>query len=497
MIKDRSSGVLLHISSTPSPFGVGVLGNECKKFIDKLSNSNFKWWQILPININDSANSPYCSVSALAGNYLYIDPREIPNLTENDINDNIYFGSEYTAAYEFAKTKRLDILKKSYKKIDDNTKPKIEKFVKENAWIDDFALFMAVKDKFNDKPWWEWDSEYSNYSACINHKNEFIDEINFWIYTQYIFFKQYNEIKEYANSKNIKIIGDIPIYVAMDSVDVWSNISQFQIDKKTLSPTKVAGVPPDYFSKDGQLWGNPLYDWEQMKKNNFAWWKKRLSHSLKIFDNVRIDHFRAFASYWAVPADAETAKIGEWISGPKMEFFDEINKEFDNPNIIAEDLGLFGEDVVKLLDDTKLPGMRVIQFGFDTNGDSTHLPHNYEKNSIAYVGTHDNNTILGWLWEAGESEREFALEYCGFEGTNWGDGGYYSPSCRKVIETVWKSSSGISIIAVQDMCGFGSDARMNIPGVPKENWRYRATQEVLNSIDWNYFKKINHIFRRG
>ncbi len=233
-----------------------------------------------------------------------------------------------------------------------------------------------------------------------------------------------------------------------------------------------------------------------MKKDGYSWWISRLKTALETYDVVRIDHFRAFASYWEVPADAETAKTGEWKSGPKMDFFSKVFEAFPDAPIIAEALGSFGEDVVQLLEETGFPGMKVVQFGFDPNSDSSHLPHNAMPNSINYVGTHDNNTILGWLWEADEQERKFALDYIGFTGDNWGDGGYYSPSCRKVIEAVWKSASNVAILSFQDMCGFGSDARMNRPGIPEENWRFRTTEDTLNSIDFSYFRHINSIFRR-
>ena len=289
----------------------------------------------------------------------------------------------------------------------------------------------------------------------------------------------------------------MPIYVAMDSVDVWANLPMFLIDDKKLKPEKVAGVPPDYFSEDGQLWGNPIYDWDYMEKDGYKWWLSRIGNALKVYDIVRIDHFRAFASYWEIPADSDTAKKGEWKPGPGMKLFRKVFRKFPDSPIIAEDLGVFGEDVVQLLADTNFPGMKVVQFGFDPDGDSSHMPHNAQKNSVNYVGTHDNNTILGWLWEASERERRFALDYVGFEGDNWGDGGYYSKSCRKVIEAVWRSSSDTAIIAFQDMCGFGSDARMNIPGVPEKNWRYRTTAETINQMDWQYFRKINELFRRA
>ena len=288
----------------------------------------------------------------------------------------------------------------------------------------------------------------------------------------------------------------MPVYVSMDSADVWSGVDNFKIDKDTFIPAEVAGVPPDYFSEDGQLWGNPLYDWEAMERNGFQWWKSRLAAELKMYDIVRIDHFRGLASYWAVPFGSKTAKNGEWKKGPAMKLFNAVSDVYSDGEIIAEDLGLFGEDVIQLLEDTGFPGIRVIQFGFDGSSENEHLPHNYKNNLIACLGTHDNNTLLGWLYELGDSERKYVFDYCGFQGDNWGEGGYYAPACRKIIETVWRSCADTVIIAFQDMCGFGSDARMNIPGVPDLNWRVRTTSETLRSIDKEYFKKLNRIFGR-
>lgn len=490
----------MHISSMPSSYGVGVFDENIIHFIDKIADMGFTYWQILPLNPTDRANSPYCSPSAFAGNYLFIDPKglyEMGLIHESDINDNIFDGSPYTANYEFAAEKRLETLKKAFLNIDDKIAKEIKEFELENEWLTDYAVYMAVKEQEKFKPWWEWSSKHAHYFDCIKDIFAYEDAAAFWKFVQYIFFKQWNKIKKYANKKGIAVIGDMPIYVAMDSVDVWSNLPMFLIDEKTLKAEKVAGVPPDYFSADGQLWGNPIYDWEAMKKDGYSWWIARLSHALKTYDTVRIDHFRAFASYWAVPAESKTAKIGEWLEGPKMDLFDRVFKHFgkDAP-IIAEDLGVFGEDVVELLDKTGFPGMKVIQFAFDSNADSSHLPHNAVKNSINYVGTHDNNTLLGWLWEANEDERRFALDYCGFTGDNWGSGGYHSASCRSIIETVWKSASCVAIITLQDMCGFGSDARMNTPGVPEKNWRFRATKETIDNLDCEYFKKINALYRR-
>lgn len=496
MLDKRTAGVLLHISSLPSPFGTGVLGAECRAFINRIKEAQFGWWQILPLNITDAEHSPYCSISAFAGNYIFIDPREVDHADETDVLANISGGSPYTADYEFAEKKRLACLRSAFSHADKALEKELVQFAQENTWVRDFALFMAVKEKAAGRPWWEWTEEYRDYSRCLKHREEFTEEMNFWIYTQYVFEKQYQEIKSYANENGIGVIGDMPFYVSLDSADVWSHTQLFQLDEKTRLPKAVAGVPPDYFSVDGQLWGNPLYDWEQMKKDGYRWWKERMRRSLGLFDLLRIDHFRAFASYWAVPGTAETAKEGSWLNGPGMDFWNEMKREFPVLPIIAEDLGLFGDDVVQLLKDTGFPGMKVIQFGFAPGDDSSHLPHNYEKNCVAYAGTHDNNTLLGWLWDASPEEREFALRYCSFSGDNWGEGGYHSPSCRSIIETLWKSSANTVIIALQDMCGFGKDARMNIPGIPKENWRYRASTEVLEDVDMEYFQHINRIYRR-
>lgn len=499
MLENRGAGVLLHISSMPSPYGVGVFDDNARHFINRISDMGFTYWQVLPFNPADSGGSPYCSPSAFAGNWLFINPQGLCDMglvTYDDVKSNIYDGSPYTADYEFAGKTRLKLLKKAFLNIDDNLAKEIKKFEIKNPWLTDYAVYMAVKELENGKPWWEWDKKYADYFECIKNIYSFEEQSAFWKFVQFIFFMQWNELKEYANTKGIAVIGDMPIYVAMDSVDVWSNLPLFLIDEKTLKPEKVAGVPPDYFSEDGQLWGNPIYDWQAMKKDGYSWWLSRLGTALTTYDIVRIDHFRAFASYWQVPADSKTAKTGEWMYGPKMDFFDKVFEEFPNAPIIAEDLGVFGDDVVKLLEDTGFPGMKVVQFGFDPNSDSSHLPHNAPKNSVNYVGTHDNNTILGWLWEASEAERRFALDYIGFEGDNWGEGGYYSKSCRKVIETVWRSSSNTAIVAFQDMCGFGSDARMNVPGIADKNWRFRTTAETIDNVDTAYFKHINSIFRR-
>lgn len=500
MNKKRKSGVLMPLSCINGNFGVGVMGKEAFDFIDKLKRMGFSCWQVLPVGMTDQMNSPYCSCSAFAGNPVYIDLREFPKelLTDEDVNGNIYHGSCYTADYKFALEKRMNSLRKAFESASEELLENVKKFVSENKYCRDFSLYMALKEKHDLAPWWEWSDKYKSYSSAVRSvDSELENESLFQSFVQYLFYSQWDKLKKYANSQGIEILGDMPIYVSLDSADVWANTELFKLDEKTLKPKKVAGVPPDYFSADGQLWGNPIYDWDKMEKDGFKWWTDRIEFALKIYDTVRIDHFRALASYWEVDAEAKTAKVGEWKDGPKMKLFNKVSERLGEMSIVAEDLGTFGEDVVKLLDDTGFPGMRVIQFGFDPNGDSTHLPHNYPRNCVAYVGTHDNNTLLGWLYEASPDERKFALDYCGYKGNNWGDGGYKSESCRSVIETVWKSSAYLSIISFQDMCGFGSDARMNRPGIAEGNWLYRAGKDAIDNVDEEYYRYINRLYRRS
>lgn len=499
--KKRKSGVLMNISSLPGPFGIGVFGTEAKKFADKISEAGFKIWQILPLGSLDAGNSPYAADSAFAGNTLYIDPRflyERNLVTYAELEECKYNGSPYTADYEFVYEKNNFILKTAFLRIDDEMLDDIAAFEKENGWIEDYSLFKAAKEHFDGSPWWEWPEEYSDYKKCIKHKDEFAESMTYYKFTQYLFFTLWNDLKDYANSKSVEILGDMPVYMAPDSCDVWAHTELFQINPDTKKPELVAGVPPDYFSEDGQLWGNPLYDWKRMEKDNFSWWVDRIGFALKIFDTVRIDHFRGLASYWAVPADAKSAKEGHWEKGPGQKLFEAVTAKYKNPSIIAEDLGVFGDDVVRLLKSTGFAGMRVIQFGFDpySGSTSTHLPHNYPNNCYAFIGTHDNNTLLGWLWEATPDERAFALDYCGFKGDDWGEGGYRSAPCRCIIETVWRSNADVAMIAFQDMCGFGSDARMNVPGVPELNWRFRTTDETIGKVDFQYFRRINGLFGR-
>ena len=316
---------------------------------------------------------------------------------------------------------------------------------------------------------------------------------------QYIFMTQWSAVRAYANEKGIKIMGDMPIYVSFDSCDVWANRDLFQLDKNG-NPSAVAGCPPDYFSEDGQLWGNPLYDWKRMKEDNFSWWSKRMAHMLTLFDGVRIDHFRGLESYWSIPADAETAKAGKWVKGPGKPFIKrmyEVSAEMEavtgqSAIIVAEDLGEATPALAKFVQESGFPNMHVIQFAFDGDPQNTHLPHNYSKNSVAYTGTHDNNTLLGFIWELDDTTRRNVLDYCGFTAEAWDAPEAY----RSVIRTLFASVADLAILPIQDVLLYGADTRMNIPGAPDGNWRYRVTSAQLNSIDKNYFRRLNSLYGR-
>lgn len=474
----RASGVLMHISSLYGEYGIGSFGKEAKEFVDFLKNGGFSFWQVLPFCVVDECNSPYKSYSAFGGNPYFVD---LPTLYEEGLMTKEELESAkqktpYTAEYERLKDERVELLKKVAQRA--KNRDEIECFINSNQYLLDFCKFMALKHTNNQKAWYQWE-------------NEAIDEdmLFTWKFIQHNFFKQWKEIKSYANEKGIKIIGDIPIYVAEDSADVWGNKEQFLLDDKNV-PVSVAGVPPDYFSPDGQLWGNPLYNWDEMKKDGYRWWKDRIKHNFSMFDGVRIDHFRALESYWAVPKDAETAKEGKWEKGPGMDFIQHILEIKSDKMIIAEDLGHITKEVEQLVEESGFPGMRVFQFAFTSNEDNPHLPHNYINNSIAYTGTHDNNTLLGHLWETEENTKRKMLEYCGYTDSNW-EAGYDS-----ILRTIYGSNAGLVIFPIQDLLGYGSDTRLNTPGKSEGNWQYRVTKEQINSINIDKFRRFNELYKR-
>lgn len=500
MLGKRAGGVLMPLSSLPSPYGIGVMGEQAKGFVRKIRDMGFSWWQVLPLNPPDAYGSPYASESAFAISPLYIDPQGLQKMglvSEKEAADSVFPGSEYTADYGFAAKSRAGLLRLAYQRADTELKRKIDAFCAENPWCGTYSLFKAAKELFGGKTWTQWGEKFARFETAEQNAGELCARQGFYKFVQYIAFSQWGELRRYANGLGVSLLGDMPIYVSFDSSDVWSSRGLFELDERSLACKRVSGVPPDYFAKEGQLWGNPLYDWSAMERNGFCWWCGRLRSALRLYDMVRIDHFRAFASYWAVPADSAAAKDGHWEKGPGMKLFDAVRRELGEVPIVAEDLGTSGRDVEELLRETGFPGMRVIQFGFYPHSDSTHLPHNYTPNTAAYIGTHDNAPLLTWLWEAAPEDRRFALDYCSFCGDDWGAGGFRSPACRSVIETVWRSPAGLAVISLQDMCGFGSDARMNVPGRKTGNWLFRTTEDTLRQLDAAYYRRLNDLFRRG
>ena len=475
----RQSGILMHISSLYGDYSIGNFGKSAYEFIDFIRKAGFSVWQVLPFTVTDEYNSPYKSFSAFGGNPYFIDPETLCEnglISKSDL-ENSKQATPYACEFERLGKERLTLLRKAYSNIGD--KAEIDKFIDSNPRLEAFCRFMTLRKQNGGKPWQEWE--------C----NEISDTetLGLWKFIQYEFFRQWYAVKEYANANGISIIGDIPIYVSDDSCDVWENRRLFQVDEKGY-PSRVAGVPPDYFAEDGQLWGNPLYDWDELKNDGYGWWKERIDHALKMFDGVRIDHFRAVEAYWSVDAKEKTARNGKWVKGPGIELVNAIKEGHEDKLIIAEDLGDITDEVRALVEESGFPGMRVFQFGFLDDGDSIHMPHNYVRNSVAYSGTHDNNTLFGFLWESSDDVRRRALDYCGFAGGDWGG------ATPLLLRAVFSSVSDLAIIPVQDFLMYGSNTRINTPGVASGNWSYRVTKEQLENADIGFFKSLNRIYRR-
>ena len=473
---ERGSGILMHISSLPGKYGIGTFGKSAYEFCDFLEKAGQKYWQILPLGPTSYGDSPYQSFSAFAGNPYFID-LDILNkdglLNKEDYKDVNFGNNPEMIDYGVMFTEKIRILRKAYNnfKVD----KKFEEFVeKQSVWIDDYSLFMALKYKFNFVSWNSWDKEIKQRDEEIlnKYKDELKNEINYWKFIQYEFFTQWNKLKAYANEKNIKIIGDIPIYIAQDSSDVWSNPKIFLLNKETLEPIKVSGCPPDAFSETGQLWGNPIYDWDYLEKTNYEWWIDRIKASLKLYDVLRIDHFRGFEAFWSVPYGEETAKNGEWVKGPGIKLFDAIKDKLGHIDIIAEDLGYLTDETIKFKEQTGFPGMKIIQFAFGGDGRNPYLPHNYEKNCVAYTGTHDNDTLRGWIEVTGAKEEiKKAEKYFNLtkeEGYNWG-----------MIRGIWSSVADTSIGVMQDFLNLGNEARINMPSTVANNWSWRVKDGVF------------------
>lgn len=475
----RRSGILMHISSLYGDYSVGGFGKNATDFIDFIADCGFSAWQVLPFTVTDEYNSPYKSFSAFGGNPYFIDLDTLfaEGLLTREELTAAKQSTPYYCEFDRLSAERLPLLRKACERCTE--REKIDKFISSHPHIDSFCRFMTLREQNVGKPWQEWDSD----------EITDVETLEMWKFIQCEFYTQWARIKEYAASKGVMIIGDIPIYVSDDSCDVWENRHLFQLDEEGY-PLRVAGVPPDYFARDGQLWGNPLYDWDEMKKDGFSWWRERINHTLEMFDGVRIDHFRAIESYWAVDAREKTARNGVWEKGPGMPFVEAIKEGHDDKLIIAEDLGDITDEVRALVEKSSFPGMRIFQFGFLDGSDSIHMPHNYIKNSVAYSGTHDNNTLFGCLWESDDASRRRMLDYCGFSGGDWGG------ATPLLLRCIFASVSDLAIIPIQDFLMYGSDTRLNTPGVAEGNWSYRVTKEQLLSADRNFFRSLNNIYKR-
>ncbi len=484
----------MHISSLWGSDSIGSFGKEAYEFVDFLADCGFTWWQVLPFCMADECNSPYKSYSAFGGNPYFVDLRRLSAdgyLTVNELN-SVRESTPYACDYERLYETRLELLRLAASRATEDDRLAIQAFSVENPYLEQFCVFMAHRATNGNRPWYEWEQEDTNHPL-------FIKEHFAWQFIQYHFMQQWQAVRRYANAKGIRIMGDIPIYVAYDSCDVWANRECFQLDRNG-APTAVAGCPPDYFSEDGQLWGNPLYDWKKMRRDDYAWWSDRMRHMLTLFDGVRIDHFRGLESYWSIPADAKTAREGHWEKGPGLPFLKQLHRVVDECEatlgrgawIVAEDLGDSTPALRAFVDKSEFPGMRVLQFAYDGDPENLHLPHNYIANTVAYTGTHDNNTLLGFVWEADDMTRRRLLDYCGFTDENWN----CTASYEAIIRTLFASTAGLVMLPIQDVLGFGADTRMNIPGHPSGNWRYRITGDQLASIDREKYRKLNSLYGR-
>ena len=475
---ERKSGVLMHVSSLFGDYSEGSLGAEAREWIDFLADCGFGVWQVLPFCLPDECNSPYKSTGAFSVNPNFID---LPTLHRMGLLTDEELASAkqktpYACEFERLQEERFALLKTAASRLK-NWKP-VEGFLKSHPQTAAFCRFMALKAANGGKEWNEW---------TVTEPDEEI--LRAWQFTQYEFCCEWAELKAYANSKGVRIIGDIPIYVAYDSADVWANRRMFQLDEEN-KPTGVAGVPPDYFSEEGQLWGNPLYDWDAMKQDGYAWWQERMRFMLELFDGVRIDHFRGLESYFSIPAGETTAKNGRWVKGPGMDLIQALQPLCRDKLMIAEDLGDITPDVKQLVDDSGFPGMRVLQFAFLGEKNSPHLPHNYDNCCVAYTGTHDNNTLLGYVWEQSDEQRRALLTYCGFDGADW------DQSYGAILRTMFASHAGLLILPVQDLLLYGADTRINTPGNSQGNWSYRITREQMWGIGRDRFYRLNKLYGR-
>ena len=473
----RSCGILMHITSLPSPYGIGTFGEAAEHFVDWLKEAKQSCWQMLPLGPTGYGDSPYQSFSAFAGNPLLIDLDDLvqSGFVTKELCLNADYGADPTFVdFEKIYRTKMRLLAEAYAAFSEDVG--YLAFLQEEAfWLDDYALFMAIKENEKLAPFWTWSKalRFREAEAMKKAAEDFRERVGFWKFVQYTFYRQWSKLRRYANRNGISIIGDIPFYVALDSADVWANPDIFQLDQNG-DPTGVAGVPPDYFSAAGQLWGNPLYDWAALKKEKYSWWMKRLKSSLAMYDLLRIDHFRAFDTYCHIPYGDKNAINGTWKTGPGIDFWNEAKEQLGEVNIIAEDLGEIFESTKELLAATGFPGMRVLQFGFNRkNEDNDHLPHHYPPNCVAYTGTHDNATAAEWYKGSDRGTQAMARHYL--------RPNFFEKISRAMIRSLYSSSAELVIIPMQDVLGLGVTARMNVPSTLGGNWIWRMKKNAANA----------------
>lgn len=491
---NRSSAVLMPMSSLPSNYGIGTMGKSAYKFVDFLRSAGQKYWQLLPLGPTSYGDSPYSSFSTFAGNPYYIDLDMLvkDGLIKSSELAGIDWGSDpQRVDYGKIYNSRFKVLRIAFKRGEKKFADELEEFCIDNArWLEDYALYMAVKAQFGMKSWIEWEDEdirLHKPEAVEKYRELLREDVDFYIFTQFLFFRQWVALQDYAHEKGVRFIGDIPIYVALDSADVWSEPQFFQLDEDNF-PVEVAGVPPDAFTEDGQLWGNPLYDWDAMRADGYGWWIRRIDGARKLYDVIRIDHFRGFESYWAVPVGEETAKNGSWKKGPGMGLVSVLTSWFGEMEYIAEDLGYITPGVQQLLSDSGLPGMKVLEFAFDAHGESDYLPHRCEQNSVCYMGTHDNDTVLGWLKTMSRADKHFASAYMHItedEGWVWG-----------LIRTGMATASNLFVVQMQDLLELPASCRMNIPGTSAGNWQWRMLPDAADKKLAKKLRSYTETFRR-
>lgn len=489
----NSCGVLLHITSLPGRYGCGTMGKKAFEFIDFLKESGQSCWQLLPIGPTGFGDSPYQSYSAFAGNPLFIDIDELieDGLISSFDADLKIMENKSFSSYEELMSFKSAVLHKAYLKYtEDFEQGDFHKFCSENkAWLDDYAMYMSLKQHFAKRPWGEWEDDIRlrKPDAMEHYAKLLSSQIEFCKFEQFLFFRQWAELKGYAEKKGIKLFGDMAIYVSMDSSDIWASPHLFMLDKD-MRPTKVAGCPPDDFSADGQLWGNPLYNWDAMENDDYRWWIERIRFSEKLFDIVRIDHFRGFESFYAIPAGSKNARVGEWLKGPGMKLFNAVKKELGEVSLVAENLGFLTDEVNKMLDDSGYPGMNVLEFAFWKKNESSYMPHNYIHNSVSYIGTHDNDTAMGWYGSLDKKTKKFTDRYLDIRE---GD----SPAWA-MIRSLYASVSELVIIQMQDFLELGSEARMNIPSTLGCNWHWRMNDGDLTKELAKRIKRLARTYFR-